>query len=150
MERTKVLVYVFNKTLWVDATIHAGDFYIKGVKPRSAKYGTVTIHQIRNLNEDGAIITDQFRKSDLETIKEAVYNKECGIVDEPLKNVGKVKAYIKEGIEIDHEHKPIYMELKKRLEKEGIKMPMSEYEFYEWIAWEHIKENGNYYELLLK
>ncbi len=57
---------------------------------------------------------------------------------------------LKEGKEIEGEHENLYNELKKRLEEEGAKMPMSKEEFFEWIAKQHISETKDYYYLLKK
>lgn len=57
---------------------------------------------------------------------------------------------LKKGVSIEKEHKDLYNELKQRLDKKGVKMPLSEQEFYEKIAKAHLKENQSYYDLLEK
>jgi|GEM_PF-2906138 len=62
----------------------------------------------------------------------------------------KLLKSIKEGIRIEKEHKNLYQDLEKRLKEEGIKMPMSEDEFFKYIAKIHIEERKDYYKLLKK
>lgn len=59
-------------------------------------------------------------------------------------------ANLKQGVEIEKEHRNLYIELSNRLLKQGIKMPMTETEFFTWIAKAHIAENKDYYPQLLK
>jgi len=57
---------------------------------------------------------------------------------------------LEEATEYEAEHEDLYQELSRRLKEDGSKMPMSEDEFFEWIATEHLGENPNYYSLLKK
>lgn len=57
---------------------------------------------------------------------------------------------LEKGIEVEKEHRELYLEIKKRLAEIGIEMPISEQEFYTEIAKAHIKERKDYYDLLEK
>jgi len=57
---------------------------------------------------------------------------------------------IEEGISVEKEHKQLYEKIKKALAKKGIKMPVTEQEFFKEIAQAHIDENPQYYKLLKK
>jgi hypothetical protein len=63
---------------------------------------------------------------------------------------GRAKSQLDIGIEVEKEHRDLYLRLKKRLAKEGMRMPISETEFYTAIAKRHLKEDEDYYKLLLK
>lgn len=67
-----------------------------------------------------------------------------------IKKFNEYQSQLKIGIGVEKEHKNLYLELKKRLEKEGYKMPMSQTDFYKFIAKQHIKEKEDYYDLLMK
>jgi hypothetical protein len=64
------------------------------------------------------------------------------------------KAFTKKmedlGIKEESEHVNLYNELQKRLEKEGIKMPMNKREFFKWITDVHLHGEKDYYKLLKK
>jgi hypothetical protein len=57
---------------------------------------------------------------------------------------------LEQGINVEHEHRDLYLYLKKKLKSEGCKMPISEREFYKWIAKVHLREREDYYLLLKK
>lgn len=57
---------------------------------------------------------------------------------------------LNKGIKIEKEHKNLYKELQDRLEAKGTKMPMTEDEFFTWIAKAHLNEKSDYYTLLNK
>jgi hypothetical protein len=57
---------------------------------------------------------------------------------------------LKNGIKVEHEHRDLYLKLKAMLEKQGVEMPISETEFYATIARVHLKEEKDYYDLLMK
>lgn len=61
-----------------------------------------------------------------------------------------INSELLHGIEIEKEHRDLYLRIKSRLESEGVDMPISEYEFYETIAKAHLREDEDYYRLLLK
>lgn len=67
-----------------------------------------------------------------------------------LKRFNESKDQLGVGIKIEKEHRDLYLNLKKRLAENGMKMPMSEKEFYTFIAKKHLKEDEDYYNLLLK
>lgn len=58
------------------------------------------------------------------------------------------KHQLAKGIKVEKEHKDLYERLKKDLSAKGISMPMSQYEFYHYIASAHLREIPNYYTLL--
>lgn len=55
---------------------------------------------------------------------------------------------IKEGTRVETEHDNLYNEIKKRLEAEGLIMPMEREEFFRTIAEKHLTEKEDYYKLL--
>jgi hypothetical protein len=57
---------------------------------------------------------------------------------------------LKKGVAVEREHKDLYLKLKNRLALQGVEMPISENEFYTSIAKAHLKEESDYYDLLLK
>jgi hypothetical protein len=69
---------------------------------------------------------------------------------EDFSNKMKKGGSLREGVKVEKEHRDLYLELNKRLKSEGIKMPMSENEFYERIAKAHVNEREDYYVLLKK
>jgi len=67
-----------------------------------------------------------------------------------------IKIYINEeltdqlskGIKVESEHRDLYDYFKKFCEKNNLKMPLTENEFFEYIANSHLREMPNYYDLL--
>lgn len=57
---------------------------------------------------------------------------------------------LKKGIDVEEEHKDLYLKIKQRLSDKGVEIPITEHEFYAEIAKEHLKETENYYDLLEK
>ncbi len=69
----------------------------------------------------------------------------------PMEKGGAISSdQLLQGIEIEKEHTDLFNELKSRLESEGCKIPMTQAEFFTWIASDHIKEFPDYYEQLKK
>lgn len=60
------------------------------------------------------------------------------------------RAQLQKGINIEKEHRQLYLEIKKRLAAMGVEMPITEQEFYSEIARAHFKERKDYYDLLEK
>lgn len=67
---------------------------------------------------------------------------------ELMEKGGKTQLQI--GIGVEKEHKDLYQRIKKMFEANGMKMPISENEFYKTIAKAHIREDKYYYDKLLK
>lgn len=90
----------------------------------------------------------EFEALDVE--RRAFYNKEQRerIRPEIEMNRASNGTKIAEGIEVEKEHTDLYNEISRRLEAEGHKIPMSQHEFFRMIASAHIKERGDYYQLL--
>ena len=84
------------------------------------------------------VVSAWIEKGEVFDIKEAGYVMAKG---------GKTQLEI--GIEVEKEHKDLYERVKNMFEKNGIKMPISETEFYKTIAKAHIKEDKYYYDKLL-
>jgi hypothetical protein len=100
--------------------------------------------------DDGYGVYTQFITFLPSQIKSAIGNNGSFDPENPniTKSVGAKK--LNEGIKIEGEHEDLYNELRDRLEKENVKMPMSKGKFFKWIAKQHLSENDNYYELLKK
>lgn len=60
------------------------------------------------------------------------------------------KTQLQIGIKVEKEHRDLYERVKKLFEKNGMKMPISEIEFYKTIARAHIREDKYYYDKLMK
>lgn len=69
-----------------------------------------------------------------------------------MKNLGYYMegGELAKGIEVEKEHRNLFLKLKKRLEAQGVEMPITEQDFYKEIAKAHIKERKDYYDLLEK
>ena len=77
----------------------------------------------------------------MKTLKEFVEENGKIIVQKKV-----VKDELKEGIKVEHEHKPTYKKIREFYEKNQ-KWP-DENMVYQWIAEDHLREHKDYYTIL--
>lgn len=99
--------------------------------------------------ESGAYATHA--ETEVGAIRKAVemakFINEKNVFEEMAKG-GKTQLQI--GMDVEKEHRDLYLRVKKMFEANGMNMPISENQFYATIAKAHIREDKHYYDKLLK